>query len=148
MFVWRHMVSRYRSICWILIAAVFALTVFPVHLHYHHETESHPPVAQDTHHDQAPVHIDEDHGHETDLHVLAGASLDEDHSAVHIYKASPDGLARKLNDDPGSVLLFILVLFLLPVFARQTSSSPMAMVPFVFKPPKRLSPPLRAPPQT
>lgn len=146
MFVWRNLVSRYRSICWILIAAVFALTVFPVHLHYHHETESHP-VVQATHHDPAPAHIDEGHGHETDLHVLAGASLDEDHSAVHIFKASPDGLARKLNNDPDSVLLFILVLFLLPVFKRQTSSSPMVPVPFVFKPPNRLSPPLRAPPQ-
>ena len=147
MFVWRKKISRYRSTCWILIAAVFALTVFPVHLHYHYQSDSHP-VVRDTHHDPAPAHIAEDHGHQADLHALSGASFDEDHSTVHVFKASPDVLARKLNNDPGSVLLFILILFLVPVFSRQTPTGPMATVPFVFKTTKQLTPPLRAPPKT
>jgi hypothetical protein len=146
MHVWRHMVLCFRSIHWILIVAVFALAVFPVHLHYHHVSESHP-VVQDSHHELAPAHVDENHGHETDLHVVASVSADEDHATVHTFKVSPDGLARKLNDDSGSILLFLLVLFLLPVFTRQTSASPLARVAFIFTSPNRLSPPLRAPPQ-
>jgi hypothetical protein len=146
MLVWRHMVLCYRSIYWILIAAMFALAVFPVHLHYHHVSESHP-VVQNSHHELAPVHVNENHGHETDLHVVASVSADVDHATVHTFKISPDGLARKLNDDSGSILLFLLVLFLLPVFTRQTSASPLARVAFIFTSLTRLSPPLRAPPQ-
>lgn len=88
---------RYKSVAWVVIAAVLALTVIPVHLHFHHVDEG------------AALH------HEVDLHVEAGLSDHSHHDETHILKASPDTLA-KLFDHAAKIFapLAFLVL-LLPV---------------------------------
>jgi hypothetical protein len=145
MSAWRQIASRYRSISWVLILGVFALTAVPAHLHYHHVIDP-GTVAQDTHGLEAPGHAPPSHSHEVDYHVLAGSSPDDDHSAVHVFKTSPDVLVPKLTVDPNSVVLFLPMLPLLPFLARQTFSSPAVPPQFVYQPPDHLSPPLRAPP--
>ena len=146
MSAWRQIASRYRSIFWVVILAVFSLTAIPTHLHYHHEVDS-GTTAQHIHGLEGVVHTPQSHTHVVDYHVLAGSSTDDDHSAVHIFKALPDVLARKITGDHDTDVLFGLVATLLPLPVRQTVSSPIATPQFVYQPPDHLSPPLRAPPQ-
>jgi hypothetical protein len=119
----------YKSINWFVMAAIVALAVIPVHLHFHHIE------------DAAAV------THAVDLHVDAGAADHSHHDDTHILKASPDAVTKKL--DGKLVTLFLLALSLSYLLVE--SARRVAWLKEASRHPSRshhhLTPPLRAPPR-
>lgn len=94
MWKWNISILHYKSVSWLVIAAVLMLTLIPVHLHFHHAE------------DDAMV------THEVDLHVVAGSADHSHDEDTHILKASPDAMAKKLDGNI-AILLPVALLFLI-----------------------------------
>jgi hypothetical protein len=107
------------------------LMLFPAHYHFHHATDS----------ASAP------HAHEVDLHVMINAVDQTHHDEARILQASPDALAKKLNDHPSTVFLIVLLLIFLPLAVRRTGLRSYEAASSLYQPYYYLTPPLRAPPR-
>ncbi len=103
------LVISYKSISWLLIAAILLLAFLPAHyhLHHHYKDDAFSSAAR--------------HAHVIDLHVLTekmGQSHHHDDEAT-IIAASPDGIVKKSNPELSPFILLIIVLQLLPVLCKQ-----------------------------
>lgn len=142
----RHKInSNRRPISWLLILSVFMLTVFPAHLHLHHEDN---PLLSDqvSYLNESARNDTVGHEHEIDLHLLSDNSGEDHHEQAHVIKASPEVLTRSLGDNASPLLLFFLPLFIFPVLNRRTGPRPRGRKAFSWRPQYHLVPPSRAPP--
>ena len=99
----------YKSVSWLLIAAILLVAFLPAHYHLHHlyTDDAFSSAAR--------------HAHVIDLHVLTektGQSHHDDDETT-IIAASPDGILKKSNPDFSPFILLVIVLLLLPVLYKQ-----------------------------
>jgi len=130
MFTWRTMTHQYKSISWLLAAAILLLTVLPAHLHLHHVDTA----------------ANQSHEYVIDWHFIADDIATDHHENVTLLPAAPDGLIKKLGDHPLlATVLILLIVFVLPTAIRtlQLRLSNHHHVPASFY---TIAPPLRAPP--
>ena len=122
---------RFKAIGWLLIAAVFALTVRPMHVHLQHIDDA----ASLT------------HEHAIDLHFAVDNIAPANHEEGAVFPVTPDVMLKKIGDNPllAAIILW-LTIFLLSV---AYSNKPRPSIRFILL--KRrwfsIAPPLRAPPR-
>jgi len=131
MFTGRRYHLQLRVIGWLLIAAVFALTVQPVHFHLQHIDDASSLI----------------HEHAIDLHIAIDNIAPDSHEDGAIFPVTPDVMLKKIGDNPLlSVIIVWLTIFLLSV---AYSNKPRPATRFILL--KRrwfsIAPPLRAPPR-
>ena len=137
---WRHYIYKYKSVAWLLMAAILWLTVLPAHYHMHHEVSEHH-----THHE-----VNEHHAHHEnviDFHTAIEQPDPAHHGeGVQAFAATPDGIIKKASTELPPVFLLVLLLILLPILAYRR----FIRLGFTLIGPKQrclhFSPPLRAPP--
>ncbi len=131
MAVWRAMIHKYRKISWLLVCAVLSLTLFPAHLHLHHD--------QDLHSNSST------HEHVLDVH-MATAQLDEEHHEdATVIDTVANVLVKKLQDNP--LTPYILFIFIWAfTTTRQVRSYLRLKIVHFFAHFQAFTPPLRAPP--
>ncbi|MFC1771789.1 hypothetical protein ACFL3A_00395 [Pseudomonadota bacterium] len=113
-----------------LIAAVFALTVQPVHFHLQHIDDASSLI----------------HEHAIDLHIAIDNIAPDSHKDGAIFPVTPDVMLKKIGDNPLLAAIIVwLTIFLLSV---AYSNKPRPTIRFILL--KRrwfsIAPPLRAPP--
>lgn len=126
---WLILGLRYKSIAWVVIAAVLALAVIPVHLHVHHAEEG-------------AAHL-----HEMDLHVETGLSDHGHHDETHILDASPDALTKPFDFTVEFFVPLALLTLLLPLVLASSTPWRRAAPVQARSSYYHLIPPLRAPPR-
>jgi len=120
-----------KAICWLLIAAVFALTVQPMHIHLQHIDDT----ASLT------------HRHVIDLHFTVDNLDPANHKDAAVFAVAPDVMLKKLGDNsmPAAIFVCLSILLLSIAYTIKQRST------ISFKRPKPgwyfLAPPLRAPPR-
>jgi len=130
MYTGRRYHLQLRVIGWLLIAAVFALTVQPVHFHLQHIDDASSLI----------------HEHAIDLHIAIDNIAPDSHEDGAIFPVTPDVMLKKIGDNPLLAAIIIwLTVFLLSV---AYSNKPRPTIRFILL--KRrwfsIAPPLRAPP--
>lgn len=122
--------NQFRQISWMLIVALFVLTILPAHFHLHH-----------------PEH-DNGHAHEhvVDLHVFPAGADAAHHQDAHILKASPDGVIKNLFAKflPFLLLAVLLTCLAIPAARRLRRPEQAVLIPTCNR--ASHSPPLRGPP--
>ncbi|MFV1993076.1 MAG: hypothetical protein ACC635_04160 [Acidiferrobacterales bacterium] len=136
MSAWRKQIKNYKSISWLLVAAMLLVTVLPAHYHLHH-------LVSDT---------SAAHSHATDSHLSTDKLAQSHHNdGAIIINAAPNGLLskwdgeiNKLDITPLVTLVSFLALFsFLNIKLNSRPNQATAFYKQIFY---RLSPPLRAPP--
>jgi len=129
-------ISNYKSVSWLLVAAILLVSVLPAHYHLHHLIGTTSAA----------------HSHATDLHLSTDKLAQSHHNdGATIINAAPSGLLSKWDGDinkPDITLLVFLVSFLalFSLFNIKRNSRPYQVIIFYKKIFYRFSPPLRAPP--
>ncbi len=119
-----------RVIAWLLIAAVFALTVQPIHVHLQHIDNASSVV----------------HEHAIDLHIAVDNIVPDNHEDGTVFPVTPDVMLKKLSDNP--LLAAIIVSLSIFLFGVAYTNKQRPTIRFIQLKPVRFSiaPPLRAPP--
>jgi hypothetical protein len=120
-----------RAIGWLLIAALFALTVRPMHVHLQHIDHASSLT----------------HEHAIDLHFTVDEFTPADHEHAAVFPATPDVMLKKFSDNPllAAILVYLSILLLSVAFANRQPPTIRFIQP---KPGWFLvAPPLRAPPR-
>lgn len=136
MSAWRKQISNYKSVSWLLVAAILLVSVLPAHYHLHHLVGI----------------TSADHTHATDLHLSADKPGQSHHNdGTTIINVAPSGLLSKWDGDsnkPDITPLVILVSFLalFSFFNIKQNSRPYQATTSSKQIFYRFSPPLRAPP--
>ena len=96
----------YKSISWLLIAAILLVAFLPAHYHLHHlyTDDAFSSAAR--------------HAHVIDLHVLTEKTGQSHHDDATIIAASPDGIVKKSNPEFSPFILLVIVLLSLPVLSK------------------------------
>ena len=131
MYTGRRYHLQLRGIGWLLIAAVFALTVQPVHVHLQHIDDASSPV----------------HEHAIDLHIAIDNIAPGSHEDGAVFPLTPDVMLKKIGDNPLlAAIIVCLTIFLLSV-AYTDKQRPS--IRFILLKPRwfSIAPPLRAPPR-
>lgn len=121
--------SQVRFIGWVLIAALFVLTVQPVHVHLEHKVTA---SAQD-------------HEHVIDLHFSADNVASTDHNDA-IFPVTQEGMLKKSGDNTLLAAIIVCLSFLLLAVAF---TGRQRLIIFRILPGSgwySIAPPLRAPP--
>ena len=121
--------SQVRFIGWLLITALFVLTVQPVHVHLEHKVTA---SAQD-------------HEHVIDLHFSADNVASTDHKDT-VFPVTHEGMLKKSGDNSMLVAILVCLLFLLPgvVYTGMQRFNIFRVLPRSGW--YSIAPPLRAPP--
>ncbi len=136
MSAWRKQISNYKSVSWLLVAAILLVSVLPAHYHLHHLIGNTSAT----------------HSHATDLHLSADKLAQSHHNdGATIINAAPNGLLSKWDGEinkPDITPLVILVAFftLFSIFSIKRIFRPDQATSFYKQILYRVSPPLRAPP--
>jgi len=136
MSAWRKQISNYKSVSWLLVAAILLVSILPAHYHLHHLVGI----------------TSADHTHATDLHLSADKPGQSHHNdGTTIINVAPSGLLTKWDGDsnkPDITPLVILVAFfaLFSIFNIKRIFRPDQATSFYKQILYRISPPLRAPP--
>lgn len=128
---WRKQVIQYKSINWLLIAAILLITFLPAHYHLHHLVS-----------DKSSIHA-----HDVDLHLVIDKAEQSHHDTdIEVFPAAPDGITKNSNPAFSLFILLAILLILLPIANNRirirldySDNSLKQSYP-------HLSPPLRAPP--
>jgi len=121
---------QFKAIGWLLIAAVFALTVQPMHVHLQHIDDVSSPI----------------HEHSIDLHFAVDNLAQADHEDGAVFPVTPDVMLKKLGDNPllAAIIVFLSIFLLSVAYINKQRPTnrfiPLRPVRF------SISPPLRAPP--
>ena len=120
-----------KAIGWLLVTAVFALTVQPLHVHLHHVDDASSLI----------------HEHAVDLHLEVDNIAPDHHEGAVVFSVTPDVVLKKLSDNPllAAICLYLSVLLLSIGF----SDTRRPAIRFNRPKPGRfyIAPPLRAPPR-
>ena len=84
MYTGRRYHLQLRGIGWLLIAAVFALTVQPVHFHLQHIDDASSPI----------------HEHAIDLHIAIDNIAPDSHKDGAVFPVTPDVMLKKNRRQP------------------------------------------------
>ncbi len=122
---------QFKTIGWLLIAAVFALTVQPMHVHLQHIDDASSLT----------------HEHVIDLHFAVDTITPTHHEHAAVFPVIPDVMQKKLGDNPLLAAFFVcLSILLLSVVIANRQRPTIRFIPskpgWFF-----IAPPLRAPPQ-
>jgi len=133
---WRALfLSNNKSISWLALIAVVMLSLFPAHMHVHHDADAFAESHAQVKHEPAK--------HVTAIHSISDTTVHGEHDGATIFSTTSDSLINKVN----FVFLAILVGFF--VFLGINASS-QQFRSFVFVHLRKIhisiSPPLRAPP--
>jgi len=126
---WRKMILRHKKISWLLVLAMLALILFPVHMHLHHDQEALSTL----------------HEHKIDVHVNTNQIDQGHHDEATVIDTASDLLKNRLDDNllvPFILLTFILVI----VVGRQVTRYYRFNHIHFFEHINHITPPLRAPP--
>jgi len=141
MCTWRKHISRNKSVSWLVLIAVAMLSLFPVHMHLHHDED----VLALSHHDQEFVLNSS--GHETTLHAISEtAGHSEHHEDTEVVSAISDSLLKKSSNSPLFVAILIGIVVILGVIL--SPHIPLRLYVFTRFHKRYIysNPPLRAPP--
>jgi len=121
---------QFKAIGWLLIAAVFALTVRPMHVHLQHIEDASSLT----------------HEHAIDLHFAVDNIGPIHHGHAAVFPATPDVMLKKLGDNPLLAALFVCLSIVLLGVAFENKQRPT--ISFIQPRPGWffIAPPLRAPP--
>jgi len=138
---WRRHLSHNKSVSWLVLVAVAMLSLFPVHMHLHHDED----VLASSQHDLEFALNSSDH--ETTLHAISDTTgHSEHHEDAGVVSAASDTLLKKNSNSP----LFIAILIGIVTILGITLSSHIPRRSHVFTRFRKRyiysSPPLRAPP--
>ena len=130
MYIGQKYQRQSKTIGWLLIAAVFALTVRPMHVHLQHIDHASSLT----------------HEHTIDLHFAVDHFAPTTHEHAAVFPAIPDVMLKKFGDNPLLAAIVVCLLFLLLSIAFANGNPPT--VSLIRPTPGRffLTPPLRAPP--
>jgi hypothetical protein len=121
---------QFRAIGWLLIAAVFALTVQPMHAHLQHIDDASSLV----------------HEHAIDLHFAVDNIVATNHKDGAVFPVTPDVMLKKLGDTP----LLAAIIVCLAIFLSSVTHTNKQRPTIRYIKPKlgwfSIAPPLRAPP--
>lgn len=121
---------HFTVLAWLLIAAIVALTVQPMHLHLQH-------VSSD---------ISVIHDHVMDLH-LGNDSIDPSgHDDSAVFSVTPDVMLKKVDDNFLFAVLFVCLITLVSRVAVHCKKRPRSTSDRAGRSLFSISPPLRAPP--
>ena len=147
---WRRHLSLNKSVSWLVMVAVAMLSLFPVHMHLHHDED----VLASSQHDrefalnfsdhETTLHVSE---HETTLHAISDTTgHSEHHEDAGVVSATLDTLLKKNSNSP----LFIAILIGIVAILGITLSTHIPLRSHVFTRFRKRyiynSPSLRAPP--
>lgn len=119
-----------KNVCRLLLPAVLFLCIFPAHYHLHHLFST----------DSAT------HDYVVDLHVVAHDTEHSNHNDTHVFKALPDGVTKKLNNNITPQLFLILALTLVisayyrSVHTTLEPTTPLRHIQRILSPPQRAPP--------
>ena len=121
---------RFKAIGWLLIAALFALTVRPMHVHLQHIDHASSLT----------------HEHAIDLHFAVDSIAPTQHEHAAVFPAIADAMLKKLGDNPLLAALFVCLSIVLLGVAFANKQRPT--ISFLQLRPgwSFIAPPLRAPP--
>ncbi|MEA3244228.1 MAG: hypothetical protein U9Q19_12450 [Pseudomonadota bacterium] len=121
---------QFKAIGWLLIAAIFALTVRPMHVHLQHIDDASSLT----------------HEHAIDLHFAVDTITPTHHEHAAVFPATPDAMLKKLGDNPLLAAIFVCLSIVLLSVALANKRRPT--IRFIQPKPGRffIAPPLRAPP--
>jgi hypothetical protein len=136
---WRKLILLKKSVSWIVLTAVVMLSLFPAHMHLHHDDDG---LASSHVSAMAP----ESHDHTSTIHAVSDTTGHSGHDDVTVLPATSDTLIKKVNVNP---IIFAILIGIF-VFLTITSASQRFRQQILSIPPRKiyicLSPPLRAPP--
>ena len=138
---WRRHLSRKKSVSWLVLISVAMLSLFPVHIHLHHDED----VLALSHHDQEFVLNSSDH--ETTLHAISDTiGHIEHHEGDTVIPATSDTLLKKSSNSPLFVAILIGIVVILGVILLP--HIPLRLYVFTRFHKRYIynNPPLRAPP--
>jgi hypothetical protein len=130
---WRHYLPSKTVTGSLLVIAVFCISVFQLHSHFH---------SADAH------HADHQHGHISKLHLFDLAAQQDHHDGDLVIEAKATGILKKQLDDEDLHILVVLMLAMLYLLQPQSGRK-------LIKPEnlqvnrsrhRHLTPQLRAPP--
>jgi len=131
MYIGQKYHSQFKSIGWLLIAAVFTLTALPMHVHLQHIDDASSPI----------------HEHALDLHFAVDSIAPTHHEDAVVFPVTPDVMLKKLGDNPLLAAIFVCLSILLLSVAYTVRQRPTIR----FIQPKSgwfsIAPPPRAPPR-
>ena len=130
MYIGRKHHLQFKAIGWLLIAAVFALTVRPMHVHLQHIEDASSLT----------------HEHAIDLHFAADSIGPSHHGHAAVFPATPEVMLKKLGDNPLLAAIFVCQSIVLLSIAFENKQR--LTTSFIRPEPGRffIVPPLRAPP--
>ncbi len=137
MSTFRNLALRYRSISWLLVAAILSVVLLPAHLHFHHDHE----------HEHGLDTTGAARAHDVHLHLMGDSTDANHHDEAHVLSITTEALAKKLTYDHTPLLLALLLLSVLPLLTRCGGLSNEPPHGRDARPYHGLNPPLRAPPQ-
>jgi len=121
---------QFKAIGWLLIAAVFALTVRPMHVHLQHIDDASSLT----------------HEHAIDLHFAVDTIAPTHHEHAAVFPATTEAMLKKLGDNPLLATFSVCLSIVLLIVALANKQRPTTG----FIPPGPgwffIAPPLRAPP--
>jgi hypothetical protein len=130
MYIGRKYQLQFKAIGWLLIAAVFALTAQPMHVHLQHIDDASSLA----------------HEHAIDLHFAVDNITPADHEDGAVFPVTPDVMLKKLGDNLLlAAIIVCLSIFLLSVaytYKQRPTIRFIQLKPGWFS----IAPPLRAPP--
>ncbi len=103
----------FKSISWLVIAAILLVVFLPSHYHLHH---NHDAAGSAT-----ASHI-QAHAHVIDFHVLTEPAGQSHHDDATSIAASPDGIVKKTSQDLFLFILLVMVFLLLAALSKKNNS--------------------------
>ena len=130
MYIGRKYILQFKAVGWLLIAAVFALTVRPMHVHLQHIDHASSLTPE----------------HAIDLHFAVDKFAPTDHEHAAVFPVTPDAMLKKLGDNPLLAAIFVCLSIMLLSVAFADKQRPT--ISFIQPRPGWffVAPPLRAPP--
>jgi hypothetical protein len=122
------------AVSFLLALSLMLLLIFPAHMHFHHETDSHSGE------------VSSPHQHRIELGLLEEPTDLEHEEEDHVLDVSKEVMGRNSIDKSSPVWLAILFLSGLFLVYRRVTCRPFEFSSFHFQQYLWLSPPLRAPP--
>ena len=134
--MWRQLfLSNNKSIAWLALIAVVMLSLFPAHMHVHHDGDAFAESHAQTLHE--PVE------HVTAIHSISDTRGHGEHDDATIFSTTSDSLINKVNFVFLAILVGFFVFLGINVSSLQFRSSVFVHLRKIYT---SISPPLRAPP--
>jgi len=98
----RKFIQSHRSVTWVLLMALMAVSLFPLHLHLHDEE-----TVADT-----SAYMHDGHSHKSSIHPVMNTDGHDNHEDVSVLPVVSDSILKNVTFMPLLFVAFIVITFL------------------------------------